>query len=51
MISSLMYVDIFRVTKRFDCKHFCDARTYLYILPTFAFTPCEQVGECNMLDE
>ncbi|XP_074868959.1 pseudouridylate synthase 1 homolog isoform X2 [Carettochelys insculpta] len=26
-----------RVTKGFNCKNRCDARTYLYMLPTFAF--------------
>lgn len=28
-----------KVTKGFDCKSSCDARTYMYMIPTFAFTP------------
>jgi len=31
-----------KVTKGFDCKGNCDARTYLYMIPTFAFTPIDQ---------
>jgi len=31
-----------RVTKRFDAKHQCCARTYLYMSPTFAFCPLER---------
>ena len=26
-----------RVTKNFNCKSACDGRTYIYMLPTFAF--------------
>ena len=29
--------DIKRVTKNFNCKSACDARTYEYLLPTFTF--------------
>ena len=29
--------DIKRVTKNFNCKSACDARTYEYLIPTFAF--------------
>jgi tRNA pseudouridine38-40 synthase len=32
-----------RVTKNFSSKGNCDARTYLYLLPTFAFSPVEAV--------
>lgn len=32
-----------KVTQSFDCKTNCDARTYVYLLPTFAFCPIEQV--------
>jgi tRNA pseudouridine(38-40) synthase len=31
-----------KVTKGFDCKGSCDARTYMYMIPSFAFTPLEQ---------
>ncbi|XP_063231231.1 pseudouridylate synthase 1 homolog [Bacillus rossius redtenbacheri] len=31
-----------RVTKNFNSKSSCDARTYSYMLPTFAFTPSGQ---------
>jgi len=27
------------VTKRFNSKNQCDARTYRYVIPTFAFAP------------
>lgn len=32
-----------RVTKNFNCKSAADARTYLYLTPTFAFSPCTEV--------
>ena len=32
-----------KVTQSFDCKQNCDARTYIYILPTFAFCPIEEI--------
>ena len=32
-----------KVTQGFDCKQNCDARTYIYILPTYAFCPIEEV--------
>jgi len=31
-----------RTTKGFDAKNFCDSRTYMYMLPTFAFADIEQ---------
>ncbi|CAF1040105.1 unnamed protein product [Brachionus calyciflorus] len=31
-----------KVTKSFDSKNNCDGRTYIYILPTFAFCPIEE---------
>ena len=34
---------VVRATKNFNCQSQADARTYLYILPTFAFAPCEEV--------
>ncbi len=30
-----------RVTKNFNSKNSCDARTYLYLTPTFSFAPLE----------
>ena len=35
--------DLRRVTKRFDAKLQCSARSYQYMSPTFAFTPLEGV--------
>ena len=35
--------DLRRVTKRFDAKLQCSARSYHYMSPTFAFTPLEGV--------
>ena len=35
--------EIVRVTKNFSSKSSCDARTYLYLTPTFAFCPVESV--------
>jgi tRNA pseudouridine38-40 synthase len=32
-----------KVTQGFDCKQNCDARTYIYILPTYAFCPIDEV--------
>lgn len=32
-----------KVTKSFDAKNNCDGRTYIYILPTFAFCPIEEL--------
>ncbi|XP_064630466.1 pseudouridylate synthase 1 homolog isoform X2 [Lineus longissimus] len=36
-------IDILRTTAAFDSKNYCDSRTYSYMLPTFAFTPIENV--------
>lgn len=35
-------MDFRRVTKGFDAKLQCCSRTYLYMIPTFAFTPLEE---------
>lgn len=35
-------MDYRRVTKGFDAKLQCCSRTYLYMIPTFAFTPLEE---------
>ncbi|ESO95174.1 hypothetical protein LOTGIDRAFT_117320 [Lottia gigantea] len=32
-----------RTTKGFNSKNFCDSRTYMYMIPTYAFTPVNQV--------
>ncbi len=32
-----------RVAASFNSKNSCDARTYIYILPTYAFCPIEEV--------
>jgi tRNA pseudouridine38-40 synthase len=32
-----------KTTQSFDCKSNCDGRTYIYVLPTFAFCPIEEV--------
>jgi len=32
-----------KVTQSFDSKNSCEARTYMYLLPTFAFCPIEEV--------
>eukprot|EP00096_Caligus_rogercresseyi_P010752 TRINITY_DN4010_c0_g2_i1.p1 TRINITY_DN4010_c0_g2~~TRINITY_DN4010_c0_g2_i1.p1 ORF type:complete len:372 (-),score=101.70 TRINITY_DN4010_c0_g2_i1:468-1583(-) len=34
-----------RVTKNFNSKNSCDARTYLYMLPTLAFAPIEIISD------
>lgn len=36
-----------RVTKSFNSKNFCTARTYIYIIPTYVFTP----GDNSFLNE
>lgn len=33
-----------RVTKGFNSKSQCDARTYAYMLPTIAFAPAEEMA-------
>lgn len=34
-----------KATKYFDSKNFCDARTYSYLLPSFAICPVDQVTQ------
>ena len=36
--------EIKRVTKNFNCKSACDARTYEYLLPTFSFQKVFKLG-------
>ena len=38
-----------KVTQGFDCKQNCEARTYIYILPTYAFCPIEKVDKFTLL--
>ena len=40
--------DIKRVTKNFNCKSACDARTYEYLLPTFTFYQAAQLPHPRM---
>ena len=36
-----------KVTKNFNCKSACDGRTYLYLLPTFAFAPLVPIDDAK----
>ena len=36
-----------KVTQSFDAKTNCDARTYMYLLPTMAFCPIEEITSEN----
>ncbi|XP_071170590.1 pseudouridylate synthase 1 homolog isoform X2 [Mytilus edulis] len=42
-----------RTTGGFDCKNYCDNRTYMYICPTYAFAPLENIvtDEYRMTDD
>jgi len=40
-----------KVTKNFNCKSACDSRTYLYLLPTFAFAPILPINELKPNEE
>ena len=33
-----------KVTQSFDCKTNCESRTYVYLLPSFAFCPIEEAS-------
>ena len=41
--SDIRLQHIVRVTKNFNCQSQADARTYLYLTPTFAFSPCTEI--------
>ena len=41
--SDIRLQNVVRATKNFNCQSSADARTYLYLLPTFAFAPVEEV--------
>ncbi|XP_018495425.1 tRNA pseudouridine synthase A [Galendromus occidentalis] len=43
LVDQIRVIGLKRVTKNFNSKNNADARTYLYICPTFAFTPHDQV--------
>ncbi|XP_041476589.1 tRNA pseudouridine synthase A-like isoform X2 [Lytechinus variegatus] len=38
-------MDVVRTTGGFNCKNNCEFRTYMYLLPTFSFTPLESFTE------
>ena len=40
-----------KVTKNFNCKSACDSRTYLYLIPTFAFAPVLPLNELKSPEE
>ena len=40
-----------KVTKNFNAKSACDSRTYLYLLPTFAFAPILPINELKSPEE
>jgi len=42
--SDMRLQSVVRATKNFNCQSSADARTYLYLLPTFAFAPVEEVA-------
>jgi tRNA pseudouridine38-40 synthase len=42
-------VGFVRTTKKFDCKLSCSARSYEYVLPTFAFAPSYEVNHTRVL--
>lgn len=39
---SIRVMGVIKTTKFFDSKNYCDARTYTYMMPTFALTPFDQ---------
>ncbi|XP_040579191.1 pseudouridylate synthase 1 homolog isoform X2 [Lepeophtheirus salmonis] len=43
--SDIRVQDVKRVTKNFNSKNSCDARTYLYMLPTLAFAPIDSISD------
>lgn len=40
---SIRVMKAVRTTKGFNCKTWCDSRTYSYLSPTYAFAPVDQV--------
>ena len=49
--SCIKVQSIKKVTKNFNCKSACDSRTYLYLLPTFAFAPILPINELKPNEE
>lgn len=45
LVEQIRVVGMKRVTKNFNSKNNADARTYSYILPTFAFAPSDTVAD------
>lgn len=45
LVDQIRVVGLKRVTRNFNSKNNADARTYSYILPTFAFAPSEEVAD------
>ena len=44
-------MDIRRVVRSFNSKNFCEARTYSYLMPTFAFASLEDTSESYRLPQ
>ncbi|CAL4087775.1 unnamed protein product, partial [Meganyctiphanes norvegica] len=40
---SIQVMKAIRTTKGFNCKTWCDSRTYSYLCPTYAFTPVDKI--------
>ncbi|KAK4324912.1 hypothetical protein Pmani_004473 [Petrolisthes manimaculis] len=43
LCSQIRVMAVRRTTKTFNCKSWCDSRTYSYMCPTFAFAPSEEM--------
>lgn len=43
LCSQIRVMAVRRTTKGFNCKTWCDSRTYSYMCPTFAFAPLEEI--------
>ncbi|XP_078668124.1 pseudouridylate synthase 1 homolog [Branchiostoma floridae x Branchiostoma belcheri] len=45
LAESIRIIGIKRTTNGFDSKNACDARTYMYVLPTYSFAPTKEETE------
>ncbi|XP_071549398.1 pseudouridylate synthase 1 homolog [Panulirus ornatus] len=45
LCSQIRVMSIRRTTKSFNCKSWCDSRTYSYLCPTFAFAPNTEMAK------
>ncbi|XP_078588267.1 pseudouridylate synthase 1 homolog [Branchiostoma floridae x Branchiostoma japonicum] len=45
LAESIRLIGIKRTTNGFDSKNACDARTYMYVLPTYSFAPTKEETE------